>query len=75
MNLGNPQKQFINKGWKVVTTHPLVAQRLDMPCRCSKGTIHVPSEGSLTGKTALYTPEFAKKVCQSRVVKGIFHKG
>lgn len=72
VNLRDSQKQFVNKGWKIMTTHPLVAQRLDMPCRCSPGTIHVPCEGSLTGKTAFYTPEFAKRVC-SCILQGSDH--
>ena len=72
VNLRDSQKQFVNKGWKVMTTHPLVAQRLDMPCRCSPGTKHVPCEGSLTAQTAFYTPEFAKRVC-SCIIQGSDH--
>ena len=65
VNLRDPKGRFINKGWKIMTTHPLMSQRLDLPCTCEKGTDHVACEGSLTRKTAFYTKEFAQRVCQT----------
>lgn len=65
VNLRNPQGCFISKGWKIMTTHELLAQRMDLPCHCAKGTTHVPCEGSLTSRTAYYTKEFAVRACQA----------
>ena len=55
----------ISKGWKIMTTHPLLHQRLELPCVCKKGTVHVKCEGSLTRKTELYTKTFATRVCKA----------
>lgn len=70
MNLRDDAQQFISKGWRVMTTHELLAKRLDLPCSCSPGTVHVPCEGKLTERTAYYTKEFAKRVCHS-ILKGM----
>ena len=70
VNLRDDDQQFTSKGWKVMSTHELLAKRLDLPCRCSPGTVHVPCEGKLTERTAYYTKEFAKRVCQS-ILKGM----
>lgn len=55
----------ISKGWKIMTTHPLLHKRLELPCVCKKGTVHVKCEGSLTRKTELYTKTFATRVCKA----------
>ena len=60
----------ISKGWKIMTTHPLLHQRLELPCVCKKGLVHTKCEGSLTRKTELYTKVFAKRVCQA-VLQGM----
>ena len=65
VNLRNQHEEFISKGWKIMTTNELLGKRMDLPCRCPQATKHVPCEGSLTSKTAFYTKEFAKRVCQS----------
>ena len=57
--------EVISKGWKLMTTSKLLAKRMDLPCRCPKQRNHVKCEGSLTGKTAYYTPTFARRVCQA----------
>jgi hypothetical protein len=64
VNLRDVKGRFISKGWKIMTTHALMAARMSLPCQCSQGTLHVPCEGSLTRKSAFYTPEFAKRVCE-----------
>ena len=65
VNLRNPKGNFVSKGWKIMTTHALMAERMNLPCSCDPRTIHVPCEGSLTRKSAFYTPEFAKRVCET----------
>lgn len=70
VNLRDAKQRFISKGWKIMTTNELMAEWLDLPCRCSPGTIHVPCEGSLTSRTAYYTKEFAKRVCRC-ILKGV----
>ena len=63
VNLRDPKSNgLLHKGWKVMTTHKRLATMLDLPCRCPKGTQHVKCEGSLTGRSAYYTQEFAKRV-------------
>ena len=69
VNLRDDKGQFIQKGWKIMTTHELLAKRMDLPCRCGPRTVHVRCEGSLTRKTAFYTKEFAKRVCQA-IIQG-----
>ena len=65
VNLRDPKGNFISKGWKIMTTHALLASRMDLPCSCAPNTLHVPCEGQLTRSTAFYTKEFAKRVCDA----------
>ena len=65
VNLRDPKGNFISKGWKIMTTHPLLAARMDLPCSCAPKTVHVPCEGQLTRGTAFYTKELAKRVCDT----------
>ena len=59
----------ISKGWKIMTTHALLAKRMDLPCKCEKHRQHEKCEGSLTNKTAYYTKEFAHRVCDA-IIQG-----
>ena len=45
-----------------MTTHKRLARMMDLPCKCYKDTKHAKCEGKLTGLSAYYTPEFAKRV-------------
>ena len=65
VGLTNSQGEYISKGWKVMTTHPLLAQRLDLLCQCGPQVVHVPCQGGLTRQTAYYTKAFALRVCQA----------
>ena len=65
VNLRNPTGSFVSKGWKLMTTSPLMASRMNMPCQCAQSTVHVPCEGPLTKKSAFYTREFARRVCET----------
>lgn len=73
VNLRDVHKQYISKGWRVMTTHKLLSERLDLPCRRLPQTKHVPCEGSNTARTAFYTPEFAKRVCEAILGRGKNH--
>ena len=70
VNLRDPKGRFINKGWKLMTTHALLADRMQLPCSCGPRTEHVACEGSLTRKTAFYTREFAIRVCHAVLTSG-----
>ena len=65
VNLRNSTGSFVSKGWKLMTTSPLMASRMNMPCQCAQSTVHVPCEGPLTKKSAFYTREFARRVCET----------
>ena len=65
VNLRDKNQQFISKGWKIMTTHEALAKAMDLPCRCPRSYKHVSCEGSITSKTAFYTPEFARRVCRT----------
>ena len=56
---------YISKGWKLMTTDKHLARRMDLPCKCSKDTVHVKCEGSITPKTAFYPEDFAKRVSRA----------
>ena len=60
---------YISKGWKVMTTHELLARRLSLPCQCEPHVKHVPCEGKLTNRTAYYTRKLAQRVCQA-IIQG-----
>ena len=53
-----------------MTTHALMSQRMELPCRCGPGVTHVPCQGSITKKTAFYTRAFARMVCEAILQKG-----
>ena len=63
VNLKDNKGQYVSKGWKLMTTHPLLSTRMDLPCRCSSHVKHTPCEGKLTRRSAFYTKEFAVRVC------------
>ena len=65
VNLRDLKGRFVSKGWKLMTTHPLLAVRMSLPCQCGPRVEHVACEGSLTRKSAFYTAEFAKRVCET----------
>ena len=70
VGLKNEEGQFIKKGWKIMTTHPLIASRMDLPCNCNPQTIHVTCQGSLTKNTAYYTRPLARRVCEAMLLVG-----
>lgn len=63
VNLRDPKtKHHLHKGWKLMTTHKRLSRMMDLPRKCYKDTKHAKCEGRLTGLSAYYTPEFAKRV-------------
>lgn len=66
VNLRHDQdKRLVRKGWKLMTTHKRLAEMMDLGCRCPKGYRHGACEGSMTRKSAYYTPEYAKRFCKA----------
>ena len=49
VDLKGPSGDFISKGWKLMTTHKLLARRLELPCQCSNRVKHLKCEGSGNG--------------------------
>ena len=60
--------QLLQKGWRIVTSHKLLAEKMHKPCRCPTNYKHAKCEGSNTAKTTMYTKEFARLVWEA------FHK-
>jgi hypothetical protein len=74
VGFNTPEGFPISNGWKIMTTHALLARRMELLRQCSPGTQHVKCEGSITSKTAYNTEGFAKRgsvMPSSRVVKNL----
>ena len=65
-------KKLMAKGWKLATTHELLADRMDMPC--TKDHEHALCQGQLTRLSAYYTEEFGRRVCRA-ILDGLDHEG
>ena len=64
VDLRNPKSRaYLGKGWKLATTHELLAKRMHLTCVCQEK--HVLCQGSLTRMSAYYTETFAKRVCKA----------
>ena len=59
-----PKGKFLQKGWRLLTTHSRVAKMLDLPCRCPKNYTHAACVGAVGSRSEQYTPEFAKRVAK-----------
>lgn len=69
VNLRDPKSgAYLGKGWKLATTHELLAKRMHLPCVCQEK--HVLCQGPLTRMSAYYTDVFAKRVCKA-IVDGL----
>ena len=60
----SPKEKFLQKGWKLLTTHSRLARLLDLPCRCPKNYQHAQCTGAVGQRSEQYTPEFAKRVAK-----------
>ena len=56
------QGRFLQKGWKLATTHARLAEVMHMPCHCPCNYKHARCESRLMQASGDYTPEFAKRV-------------
>ena len=66
-------KRFLGKGWKLATTHELLATRMHLPCTCENPRDHELCQGRLTRESAFYTDDFARRVCRA-IVDGVSWK-
>ena len=57
-----PQGKFLQRGWRILTTHQRIARLLDMPCRCPKSYSHARCSGPHRLSGDSYTKEFAQRV-------------
>ena len=62
--------RLLQKGWRIVTSHRWLAEKLHKPCRCPTSYQHAKCEGSNTAKTAMYTKEFARLVYEAFCKEG-----
>lgn len=44
VDLKGPSGDYISKGWKLMTTHQLLARRMDLACQCSPKVTHLKYE-------------------------------
>ena len=65
MDLKDCEGRLVQKGWRVLTTHKRLAESLELPCRCQKGTSHGRSE-QVEGSGMDYPDAYARRV--SRVL-------
>ena len=62
VGLQDSHGRLVGKGWKLATTHELLAERMQLPCMCGPNSRLVPCEGRLTRECAYYTDMFARRV-------------
>ena len=55
----------MQKGWRLLTTHPQLAAKLHKPCKCHTSYEHARCEGSNAKASSRYTPEFARLVFEA----------
>ena len=68
------QGSFLQKGWKLATTHQRLAEVMHMPCHCPCNYQHARSESRLLQQSGSYTPEYAKRVV-SVLLQELNHQG
>ena len=73
VGLKDAKGHLIGKGWKLATTHELLAEWMQLPCVCGPNSRHVPCEGKLTRESAYYTDMFAKRVAAA-LKQGCLHE-
>ena len=69
VGLRNPKDgRLMQKGWRILTTHRRLAEALELPCRCQKGSSHGKCEGISATESARYTPDYVRRaarvICQ-----------
>ena len=61
VNLRDPQRELLGKGWKMCSNNEELMRHMNLPC--SGDHSHGKCEGASTSRsTAFYTPEFANRV-------------
>ena len=66
--------QLMMKGWRVVTTHARLAEKLNRPCRCPTSYEHAKCEGSNAKTSQRYTPELARITYEALCREGDFQE-
>ena len=57
--------RFLQKGFRVITTHARLQRMLELPCRCPKSYVHAACTGKVAEGSGVYTPEYAQRVAKS----------
>ena len=55
-------ERLLRKGWKLMTTHARLAEKMSLPCACDRKYQHGRCEGTSALDSAFYTPNFAQRV-------------
>ena len=61
VGLKSKHQELIGKGWKLATTHELLADRMSLPGMCGAGVKHAVCEGSLTRERARTIPRSLRR--------------
>ena len=70
VGLRGQNNKLLQKGWRLVTTHQRLANKLHKPCRCPTNYEHAKSErGGCQGMKG-YTSEFVRLVCEALSMEG-----
>ena len=64
--------RLLQKGWRLVTTHPRLSEMLHKPCRCPTSYEHGRCTGSNARNSSRYTPEFRRLVVEALNREGSF---
>ncbi|CAE7273716.1 RE1 [Symbiodinium sp. CCMP2592] len=66
---GRKDGRLSKKGWRIVTSHARLAERMQRTCKCVKAYQHAKCEGEDTSGSARYTKQYAQLAAQSLVLE------
>ena len=64
--------KLMQKGWRILTTHPRLASKLHKPCPCHTKYEHAKCEGPNAKASSKYPPEFVRLVHEALTREGGF---
>ena len=64
--------KLMQKGWRILTTHPRLASKLHKPCPCHTKYEHAKCEGPNARASSKYPPEFVRLVHEALTREGGF---
>ena len=70
VGLRGKDNMLMQKGWRLVTSHARLSEKLHKPCRCPTNYQHAKCEGRDTKATGRYTKEFGRLVYEALSKEG-----